>query len=180
MDNVDKSSKAFPDKVLRENPHVENFVDNADNLLKKVIQRVAQAALIACFFVQSNAEAAEILVNMKAIAHVESNENPAAWNRREDARGMYQLRNDVLTEWNDAHPREKHKPGDLFKKPVNEKLARWYLGTRIPQMIRHFKKPVTEKNVIIAFNAGIKYVHTGKPLPQTTVDYLKKYERRAA
>lgn len=177
---VDKSHKAFPDKVLRENTLVDNFVDNVKRLWKTSLTRVAQLLLIACFFVQSRADASEILVNMQAIAHIESKNNPAAWNRREDARGTFQLRNDVLTEWNAAHPKDQHSPPDLFKKKINEKIAHWYLSRRIPEMIRSFKKPVTERNVIIAYNAGVKYVKTGRPIPPTTRKYLSQYERIAA
>lgn len=177
---VDKTRKALPDKVLRENTLVDNFVDSVKSLWKSSLTRIAQLLLIACFFVQGRADASEILVNMHAIAHIESKNNPAAWNKREDARGMYQLRSEVLQEWNDANPKDKHQPADLFKKTVNEKIARWYLSRRIPQMIRAFKKPVTERNVIIAYNAGVKYVKTGAPLPRTTRNYLSQYERIAA
>lgn len=177
---VDKEPKALVFNKLRDFFSVDNFVNNFKSLWIKSLTLSAQVLLIACFFVQSRADASEILVNMNAIAKIESQGNPAAWNKKEDARGMYQLRKDVLTEWNNSHPEDSHSSDDLFKKEVNEKLARWYLGFRIPQMIKHFKKELSQRNVIIAYNAGIKYVKTGAELPETTKKYLSKYERIAA
>ena len=44
-------------------------------------------------------------------------------------------------------------------------------------MLQHFDKSVTEYNILVAYNAGIKYVVTGEEIPAVTVKYIKDYRR---
>lgn len=125
------------------------------------------------FFFCFNAHAEE--VNMSRIAMIESNGNPLAWNKAEDGRGLFQVNPICLREWNNFHPRDQHTPDDLFRAHVNAKIADWYINRRIPAMIKHYGKPDTIENRIIAYNAGISYVVNGKEIPQITKNYIKKY-----
>ena len=139
-----------------------------------VIGSIIMAALIVlvalCF--QANAET----IDLDRIMMIESSGNALAHNKKEDARGLFQIRAVVLKEWNQYH-RTKYAMGDLWNPRINREVGEWYLLKRIPQMLKHYGKKVTVENVIISFNAGISYVVKNKPLPKTTKKYLAKYRR---
>lgn len=108
-------------------------------------------------------------VDLNAIAQIESSNRPHVIGDDGKSFGMYQLSAPVIKEYG-------FTVKEVLDNPSKQNLvARWYLNVRIPQMIRHYGKPVTVKNQIIAYNAGISYVKTGKPLPKVTRDYLHKY-----
>ena len=88
--------------------------------------------------------------------------------------GLYQISDCVLEDYNKYH-KVKVAKWMLFIPWTNEKVAYWYLNTRIPSMLRHYEKPVTIRNIIISYNAGIGYVAHDKDLPEITKKYLKKY-----
>jgi len=117
------------------------------------------------------------IIDMQRIAHIESSGNPLAHNKREDGRGLFQINPICLREWNNFHPREQYTPDDLFNEQINTRIAEWYMNKRIPAMIKHFGKEDTVENRIIAWNAGINYVKTGKEIPQITKNFIAKYNR---
>lgn len=115
------------------------------------------------------------VINMKHIMKIESNGNPKAHNKTANARGLYQITPICLKEYNNFHTK-KYSPNDLWKAEVNSEIATWYLNVRIPQLLKHYKKDINEKNVIIAYNAGINAVVKGY-LPAETKKYLAKYNK---
>lgn len=115
-------------------------------------------------------------INLDAIAMIESGGDPMAVGRDGDL-GMYQITPILLSECN-LHFDKKISMKDLFNPVISRRVADWYLHKRIPEMLRHFKKPVTDRNVLISWNAGIAYVVKGKPLPAITRAYLKKYAQK--
>ena len=114
-------------------------------------------------------------VDLDKIAMIESSGNPLAWNKSDDSRGLFQITPICLKEWNNFHASKRYTMQDLWNPSINREIAEWYITKRIPQMIRHYGKPVTDENIIISFNAGISYVKSGKEIPQITKDYLRKY-----
>lgn len=124
-----------------------------------------------------NAESANMagMIDLDKIAMIESSGNPRAHNKRDDSRGLYQITKIALQDFNNMNPREQYTMDDLWNPAINERIARWMFEKRLPQLIRHFKKPVTIENLIISFNAGISYVAHGKQIPPVTRLYLKKY-----
>jgi hypothetical protein len=123
----------------------------------------------------SRAENMAGMIDLEKISMIESSGNPMAHNKRDDSRGLYQITKIALQDFNNFHPRGQYTMDDLWNPAINERIARWMFETRIPQMLRHFKKPVTIENLIISFNAGIGYVAHDKPIPSITRLYLKKY-----
>lgn len=61
---------------------------------------------------------------------------------------------------------------DYWAVENNLEVAAWYIGKRIPDMLRHYGKPVTDRNIIIAYNAGISRVISGGTPPKITQDYI--------
>jgi soluble lytic murein transglycosylase-like protein len=119
-----------------------------------------------------------VQVDLDALIEIESGGNPKAFNKSSHARGILQITPVVAEEWNRYHPKDKLTDlNDLCFPEVSLKVARWYLGVRIPQMLKHFKKPITVRNILICYNAGINYVVTGKELPHETKNYISKYEQ---
>lgn len=120
---------------------------------------------------------AKEFIKMDLVKKIESSGNPMAHNQKSGARGLYQITPICLKEWNQFHQKEQYELKDLFRMDVNEKIARWYLEVRIPQILKYFGKPVTTRNILISYNAGVDYVVKNRKLKKETVDYLIKYEK---
>jgi hypothetical protein len=114
-------------------------------------------------------------LDLSIIKQIESSGNPLAYNKSSHARGLFQITPICLKEYNNFHA-EKYNLSDLFNPIINEKIAKWYIEKRIPQMLKHFGKETSLENILISYNAGISYVVSGKPLPLETVNYIKKYK----
>ena len=134
-----------------------------------------QLALIFLLFFRANAFGQ--VINLSRISEIESNNNPKAYNARENSFGLNQIRSATLDEYN-KYTKSNLRYQDLFNAEINNRVATWYLEKRIPSMLRYYHKEVSVRNIIISYNAGISYVVSGKKLPEITVRYLRKYERR--
>ena len=114
-------------------------------------------------------------INLTAIAMIESSGNPKAIGRTGDS-GLFQITDVVRREYN-QRTGARITTADLFNARTATTIADWYLHKRIPEMLRYYKKPVTARNIIIAWNAGIRYVVKDEPLPKITQQFLKKYQK---
>lgn len=115
---------------------------------------------------------------LKVIAEIESGGDSLAINKTDGgSRGLYQIHPIGLKDYNFYH-KEKYTLKDLFKKSVNEKIARWILEVRIPQLLTDYGYEVNVRNILISYNAGITYVIYNKKLPTITKDYIVKYETK--
>ena len=132
--------------------------------------------LMAVFLLIFHSTAYGASINMDIIQRIESGGNVMAYNRNSQARGLYQITPICLKEWNSFHKSERYSQNQLFNGKINEKIAKWYLEVRIPQMLLHFKKEVTIENIIWAYNAGIGYV-VKNIKPKETRNYIIKYNR---
>ena len=112
---------------------------------------------------------------MDLVRKIESGGNARAWNRSEDARGLYQIRKIVLVEFN-QYCKKNYNMDDLWNPNINTEIAQWYLEVRIPQMLRYYHVEVTVKNIILAYNAGISNARKGR-VPEITRKYLEKYQK---
>lgn len=116
-------------------------------------------------------------LDLEAIKQIESGGNKLAYNKYSGARGLYQITDICRREYLNYHKNERIAPEDLFNAKINERIAKWYINKRIPQMIRHYGKRLTNRNKIIAYNAGISYVVSGKEIPTETENYIIKYNK---
>jgi len=115
-------------------------------------------------------------VDMDKIKMIESSGNPLAYNKGSGARGLYQITKIALDDYNNYHPTEKYTLESLWKPQINAKIAKWYLDTRIPQMLHHYGKESSIDNILISYNCGISCAINNKPLPKETINYIKKYK----
>jgi hypothetical protein len=119
-------------------------------------------------------------IDLNIIAQIESSNNPMAYNSRTQAVGLYQITPICLADFNEYSCSGSCIPGwdmDLmYQKWYAEYVARWYFEKRIPQLLKHYHKPVTLENIITAYNAGIKAVVKGY-CPRETRNYIAKYKR---
>lgn len=113
------------------------------------------------------------IIDMRRIAAIESSNNPKAYNKSSGARGLYQVTDICRRDYNQMTG-ENISPAQLYDPAVNEKVSSWYFNQRIPQLLVYYGQPVTTENVLSAYNAGFSRV--GKPLPDETVNYIKKYK----
>ena len=120
-----------------------------------------------------------IQIDMNRIFFIESTNNPKAWNKKSNARGLGQITPDALTDWNTYNPMQKYNLENLFDADINSKVSDWYYNNRIPTMLNAYKISDTVENRLIAYNAGIgrlkNHIGNGVPLKQETEDYIIKY-----
>ena len=160
-------------------PHISDmrYEMEMDRMKTKWKRRLAFVVAICLGLIVAKLAWAEI--SLPAIAQIESSNNPKAvsFAGAKSGRGLYQISEIALKEWNNFHPKNKYSVDDLFKPEVSGQLASWLLRQRYPQILRHFGLPVTDENLLICFNAGCGRV--GKTLPKETVKYITKYRKAA-
>jgi hypothetical protein len=126
-------------------------------------------------------------INMKALAQIESSNNPKAYNKKTQARGLYQITPVVLKQFTEAHPKNWKsqednrkvardlRPEELFIEYINGEIADWYVN-----WLSH--RCYVPDDILISWNWG--YGHWRKWannrgnenwLPKETRDFLKKY-----
>jgi hypothetical protein len=84
-------------------------------------------------------------------------------------RGLYQVSEIALSDYLQYHLKEKITPDDLFNPAINERIAVWLINVRIPQILKHLKRPITIETVLSAYNKGYK--------GDLAWNYIKKYKR---
>lgn len=137
----------------------------------KVIHLCLHTLIIAIFFFNnlaiSYANTTEI--NLKALAQIESSNNPNAVSflGASYGRGLYQVSEIALKDYLQYHIKEKITPDDLFNPAINERIAVWLINVRIPQILKHLKRPVTLETVLSAYNKGYS--------KDLAFNYIKKY-----
>lgn len=122
-----------------------------------------------------------IEIIMSIIIIIESDGNPLAYNKKTGARGLCQITEVCLKDYNDHH-QVKYNKEDLWNPEINIKIGNWYYNKRIPAMLKYYKIPDTVENRIIAYNWGIdnlkKWYKKGgdyNKLPKETQNYIRKY-----
>ena len=134
-------------------------------------------ALGALCLVKAEAIGEEIRINLDILSFIESSNNPLAYNKISQARGIFQITPICLKDYNNEN-RTKIALQSLFDPQIAELVAKWYLETRIPFFLQNKGIPITIANVLWAYNAGIGNVVKGIK-PKETKDYIKKYYQLA-
>lgn len=118
---------------------------------------------------------ADPLINEKAHIMVESSGNPLAVSflGAKYGRGLYQLSEIAIKDYNQYHRNEPYLPQDAFNPVKARKIYLWMVEKRIPQLLRHYGHEVSKDNILNVYNVGIGEHNKGK----LNVDYLAKYER---
>jgi len=133
-----------------------------------------------------------IEVDLEIIKQIESGGDPHAYNKHSGATGLYQITKPALDDFNRFYCEQYPKHGviytdcyqnslrhmhQMYEPYENWFVARWYMNTRIPQLLKHFKHEDILENRLISYNCGVGCV--GKELPKETINYIKKYKRLA-
>jgi len=107
-----------------------------------------------------------------ALIQQESKWEANAVNKKSKAVGLGQIMPPALADFN-LYNKERYTMQDMFDPQLNQRVTYWYLYDRIPNMLAHYKMPVTIENVLASYNYGIGNVKNHKPLPKETRDYIK-------
>jgi soluble lytic murein transglycosylase-like protein len=116
------------------------------------------------------------IVDISIIARIESSNNPLVYNQRTKATGLYGITPICLKEFN-QYNHKSYTLASLFNPIRNYEVAYWYLNIRIPQMLKYYNKKIMIENILICYDAGIKYVVKDLPLKKETINYIEKYKR---
>ena len=164
---------------------------NKQRQLKNVVLLALLTAIIffGIVFV-SLARAQEIpcpAVDLEIIAQIESGGNPLAvsYAGAKHGRGLYQISEIALADFNFAHPTEILPLNALFKPLVAKKVAIWYTW-RLKQILARRGISAQIPLILISYNWGpgncIKWYKAGadyNKLPKETKNYITKYNRLA-
>lgn len=118
-----------------------------------------------------------MVIDYQAISWIESRHHQYAHRHvgQDESWGEYQITRCVLEEYNQYHTK-KYGISALYDTKVNRKIAHWYMGRRIPQLLAHFGLPDTINNRIICWNGGIRAaIHHN--LSSITKRYIKQYHK---
>lgn len=162
-----RDRKAFAEGAGVEDRHLFSAVCVTGSIILTII------LIVFCLL---SGKAHADVIDMSVIAKIESSGRPDAFNARSGARGTYQITPVCLADFLQYHPKERITLQDLFDHQINERVARWYLLARIPQLLRHYGLQDTVENRIIAWNAGISFARRGV-VPAETANFIKKYRR---
>lgn len=159
-------------KRISRKPIPHNFELPPKDVASMVLGIIIGAIIFSIFIFSLTAHADEI-IDMNKISMIESGNNPSAISA-DGGYGLFQITKPVLNDFRNMEKVAWEMP-DMLNPTNNKEVAEWYLNTRIPQMLNHYHKSITVRNVIISYNAGISYVVRHKKLPKTTINYLRKY-----
>ena len=107
---------------------------------------------------------------LEAVVYVESNFNKDALGSQDEI-GLAQLlpRGGAIQSWEKNH----HGNYNYWNVDTNLKVAGWYLGERIPELLSHYGHADTISNRIKAYNSGIGNLNKGT-VPFSTDLYVAK------
>jgi len=115
-------------------------------------------------------------VNSLKVEIIESNGNTMAISLK-DAKGLMQITSICLDDYNKQN-NTNYTENNLFNPKINKKIANWYIGIRIPNLLKEQGLKVNVQNILICYNGGINscinFNKTGK-LNTETQDYLNRY-----
>ena len=114
-------------------------------------------------------------VDMNIIAQIESSGNPLAHNIRTGARGLYQIRKIAWEDVQNHYP--ELKKYDYLEYCYNSKISRLFAKKYfniLKKYLKYYNKPITIKNLLYAYNAGIGNLINGR-IPKESIEYVKKY-----
>ncbi len=137
--------------------------------------RGRKAIIAGAIVLALSGQALAVEINLEAIKQIESHGVADAVNARSGAVGMYQITPIALRDFNRC-TKKSYTSDDLFMFWINREIASWLFEKRIPQILKSKKQAVTERNLLISFNAGHAYVGKRK-LPKETLDYIKRYRK---
>lgn len=143
--------------------------------MSKGSETVAAGAVVAVVAIAAVVNpAGAVKIDYEAVKWIESRGNPEAVGSAGEV-GLFQISSVVLKAYNSFHFRDFSR-SELVRPAINQKIAVWYLSERIPELLRHYGKRVTVKNILWSYNAGIRHVVEGK-MPEVTARYIKTYKK---
>lgn len=125
-------------------------------------------------------------INLEAIAAIESNGDPKAFNEKTGSVGKFQIRQICLDDYN-AIQGMNLTMEDMKNPFKSERVASWYLTERLPKLLEHYGVPVTTLTVCLAYNWGPSNVSKWykaadkqelqrlSNVPRESVNYYRKY-----
>lgn len=131
-----------------------------------------------CLTCRGYAEAApSARVDVRIIAVLESGGDALAYNALEGATGAHQIRQCVITDYNTAGPGRCNPLTltDMYDEFISERVASWYINEAVPKYLRYYNIKDTIDNRLIAYNAGIGTLASGRKVPAVTKAYVKMY-----
>ena len=124
------------------------------------------------------------MINHDAVIQIESSGNPLEHNKVSNARGLYQITEKCLDDWNTEYPHIIYGMDDMFIPSINKIIGQWYLDVRIPHYLQVWGIFMNDGAVLACFNWGPTAYHAWHQAGQNLVDipcetlrYIWKYKK---
>lgn len=144
--------------------------------MDKNLARLLGSFLVAAFLNAAKANGAPV-IDMVALAQIESSGNPKAFNKKTKATGLFQITPICLKDFNKQN-KKRYTLKQMFDEDKCREVADWYAGVRIPQMLQGIGVPITTQRILWAWNAGIWAVIHDK-MPKETAEFIIRYNKLA-
>ena len=115
------------------------------------------------------------VIDMDRIMQIESGGNAKAYNKYSGARGLYQITDICLMDFNRLNKTD-YSPKDMHDPQKCARVAHWYMNTRIPSLFKAYGIADSVDRRLVAYNAGIRAVMLNLR-PKETRDYIVKYHK---
>ncbi len=113
-------------------------------------------------------------IDKSKIEQIESSGNPNAVSSK-GAVGIRQVTQPVVTDYNKSHG-TNYNMTHMKDTTINRQVSDWYFDEEIPRLLKAYKLPVTQDNILRAYNQGIGSLARGNN-PKETVNYIRKYNK---
>lgn len=125
--------------------------------------------ILLCSFFVATASASTFDEFLHAIATVESSGNPKAHNKKEDARGLYQIRAIYVKDCQRLSPKSNFTHDDAYDPDRAKQMVKVYLS--------HYAKVDLDKPLTMDMMEKMARIHNGGPSghkKSTTIQYWEK------
>lgn len=169
--------KSLRELNINKSPQKENKGELKNRVSFFVSSRRRLLGIILSFFLLSLNLVWGEEIDLHIIAIIESNGNELAYNQKTQARGLYQITPICLEDFNRWNGEGlKYIKDDIYNYIRASVVADWYLNIRIPQLLKHYNKPITIETILWCYNAGIGNLLKGI-MPKETRNYIKRYNQ---
>ena len=134
---------------------------------------------IIVLIVLSGSANATAQIDLDVIRQIESSNGRQMYNEKSGAFGAHQITRVCLRDFNQKMG-TRIRRSDLRNEKISRRIAKWYFGRRLPQILKAGGRKASEINVLAAYNGGARRVIRGVGLPRETRQYVRKYYKYKA
>lgn len=116
-----------------------------------------------------------IVIDLDKVSEILSSGNVRAYDKDTNGLGLFLITPFIVADWNTFH-QHQFNHSEMYDFHKSLQVIRWYLGSRVPQMLRYYHRPITVKTILTCWGMGIKHALGNRTFKETK-EFLEKYEK---